>query len=64
MGSGFSKMKKQAKLLEKQLETAREEMKQKIVTGSSGNGLVLLVLNGEKNFRKSRSSQNALIPMM
>ncbi len=51
MGSGFSRMKKQAKLLEKQLETAREEMKQKLVTGSSGNGLVTLALNGQKELQ-------------
>ncbi|GEM_PF-772879 len=48
MGSGFSKMKKQAKLMEQQLETMRNEMKNKQVTGSSGNGLVTVVMNGEK----------------
>ena len=48
MGSGFSKMKKQAKLMEQQLETMRNEMKNKQVTGVSGNGLVTVTLNGEK----------------
>jgi DNA-binding YbaB/EbfC family protein len=48
MGSGFSKMKKQAKLMEQQLEMMRSEMKSKQVTGSAGNGLVTVVLNGEK----------------
>jgi DNA-binding YbaB/EbfC family protein len=48
MGSGYSKMRKQAKLMEQQLETMRSEMKSKQVTGSSGNGLVTVVLNGEK----------------
>ncbi|HEY2810219.1 MAG TPA: YbaB/EbfC family nucleoid-associated protein [Rhabdochlamydiaceae bacterium] len=48
MGSGFSKMKKQAKLFEQQLEMARSEMKNKIVTGQSGNGLVTVTINGEK----------------
>lgn len=48
MGSGFSKMKKQAKLMEQQLEQMRNEMKNKEVTGSSGNGLVTVTLSGEK----------------
>src|SRR5580700_2058993 len=48
MGSGYSKMKKQARLMEEQLETLRNEMKSKQVAGSSGNGLVTVVINGEK----------------
>jgi nucleoid-associated protein EbfC len=48
MGSGYSKMKKQARLMEQQLETLRSEMKNKQATGSSGNGLVTVVMNGEK----------------
>ncbi len=48
MGSGFSKMKKQAKMMEQQLEAARSELKNKQVTGVSGAGLVTVVMNGEK----------------
>ncbi|MEN9343652.1 MAG: hypothetical protein RLZZ453_439 [Chlamydiota bacterium] len=48
MGSGFSKMKKQAKLMEQQMEIARQQLKTKRYTGVSGNGLVTLTLNGEK----------------
>lgn len=48
MGSGFSKMKKQARLFEQQLESARSALKQKQVTGVSGNGLVSVTVNGEK----------------
>ena len=48
MGSGYSKMKKQAKLMEQQLEAMRGEMKSKQFIGTSGNGLVTIVLNGEK----------------
>jgi DNA-binding YbaB/EbfC family protein len=51
MGSGFSKMRKQAKLFEQQLETARKELKNKIVTGQSGNGLVVVTMNGEKELQ-------------
>ena len=48
MGSGFSKMKKQARMFEQQLESARSALKTKQVTGISGNGLVTVVANGEK----------------
>ncbi len=41
-------MKKQAKLLQEQLASAKTELKTKQFIGSSGNGLVTLVLNGEK----------------
>jgi DNA-binding YbaB/EbfC family protein len=48
MGSGYSKMKKQAKLMEQQLEQMRDEMKNKEASGSSGSGLVSVRMNGEK----------------
>lgn len=48
MGSGFSKMKKQAKLLEKQFAEAQEQLKNTHVEGEAGSGLVKLTLNGEK----------------
>ena len=51
MGSGFSKMKKQAKLMEQQLEAMRSEMKSKSVIGTSGNGLVTVTLNGDKELQ-------------
>lgn len=35
MGSGYSKAKKQAKLMEQQLETMRNELQNKKVTGKS-----------------------------
>jgi DNA-binding YbaB/EbfC family protein len=52
MGSGFSKMKKQARMMEEQMEKMREEMKLKEIAGSSGNGLVTVTLNGEKEIKK------------
>ena len=52
MGSGFSKMKKQAKLFEAQYEKMQEELRQLEVTGSAGNGLVTLVLNGEHQMKE------------
>ena len=48
MGSGFSKMKKQARMLQQQYEQIQEEMKSLIVTGIAGNGLVEVTMNGDK----------------
>jgi DNA-binding YbaB/EbfC family protein len=52
MGSGFSKMKKQAKLLQQQFEQMQDEMKNLHVIGSSGNGLVEVEMNGDKEVLK------------
>jgi len=51
MGSGFSKMKKQARMLEQQFEKMREDMKNIEATGISGNGLVTIVLDGDKKLK-------------
>lgn len=48
MGQGYSKMKKQARKMQEQLEKAQEEMKNFRAEGQAGNGLVKLVLNGDK----------------
>ena len=48
MGSGFSKMKKQARQMEQQMELMKEGLKNKSFVGLSGNGLVTVTLNGEK----------------
>lgn len=47
MGSGFSKMKKQARAMQEQYSKMREDLQNKRVTGVSGNGLVTIVLDGE-----------------
>lgn len=52
MGSGFSKMKKQAKMLQQQFSQIQEEMKNLVVTGVAGNGLVHIEMNGEKEVLK------------
>lgn len=47
MGSGFSKRKKQAKEFQSQLLGMQESLKNTEVTGSAGNGLVTVKMNGE-----------------
>lgn len=52
MGSGFSKMKKQAKQFQEQMAKMQDDMKNLEVTGSAGNGLVEITLSGEKEIKK------------
>jgi len=48
MGSGFSKMKKQAKLMQQQMDKMKEQLQNIEVEGQAGNGLVKVRMNGEK----------------
>jgi DNA-binding YbaB/EbfC family protein len=52
MGSGFSKMKKQARMLEEQVEKIKMQMQSTEITASSAGGLVTVVINGEKELKK------------
>jgi DNA-binding YbaB/EbfC family protein len=52
MGSGFSKMKKQARLMQNQFSQMKEKMETTLVEGSAGAGLVTVVLNGSKELKK------------
>ncbi len=52
MGSGFSKMKKQARMMQEQFGQMKDKMQSTLVEGSAGNGLVTTVLNGEKMVKK------------
>lgn len=52
MGSGFSKMKKQAKLLGQQFNKIQEDLQNQRFEGSAGNGLVRVTLSGEKKLLK------------
>ncbi len=52
MGSGFSKMKKQARMMQTQMSQMRDNLQSTQVEGSSGAGLVTVVLNGEKELKK------------
>ncbi len=52
MGSGFSKLKKQAKQFEAQYEKMREELKTQEIVGTAGNGLVTIILSGDHALKK------------
>lgn len=52
MGSGFSKMKKQAKLMQAQFSQMQDTLQNTQVEGSAGNGLVTVTLTGAKELKK------------
>lgn len=62
MGSGFSKMKKQARAMQAQMENLRENLKSTEATGSAGNGLVTVTLDGEKNLKKISIKPECVTP--
>ncbi len=52
MGSGFSKMRKQARMMQEQMSQMKEALQSTQVVGSAGAGLVTVTLNGEKELKK------------
>jgi len=52
MGSGFSKMKKQAKMMQAQLGQIRQDIATQTAEGTAGGGLVTVVVTGEKQIKK------------
>ena len=62
MGSGFSKMKKQAKMMQEQFSQMRDQLSSKLVEGSAGNGLVSVTLSGEKDLKKIVISPDCVNP--
>lgn len=62
MGSGFSKMKKQAKMLEQQFSKMQEELQTIEVTGEAGNGLVKITLSGDRKMKKISIDKECVDP--
>ncbi|MCH9612639.1 MAG: Nucleoid-associated protein [Chlamydiia bacterium] len=62
MGSGFAKKKKQQKMMQEQMQKMQEQMQSTIVTGSSGNGLVEVDMNGEKSVVAIRVKPDCVDP--
>lgn len=52
MGSGFSKMKKQARMMQEQISQLKGNLQNTLIEGASGAGLVTITLNGEKELKK------------
>ena len=62
MGGGFSQMKKQAKMMQEQMLKMQEELKDKIVDGKAANGLVKVIINGEKEIKEIKIDPSCIDP--
>jgi len=62
MGSGFSKMKKQARMMQEQFSQMKDNLENTLVEGSAGNGLVTVTLNGGKELKKIRIKPECVNP--
>lgn len=61
MGSGFSKMKKQAKAMEKQMAAAQEEMKSREVEGDA-SGMVKVKMSGDLKLKSLKINPECVDP--
>jgi DNA-binding YbaB/EbfC family protein len=62
MGTGFAKRKKQAKLLQEQFSKLQDDMENSEFTGSAGNGLVTVVLNGNNDMKQIKINPQCVDP--
>lgn len=62
MGSGFSKMKKQAQMLQSQLSGMQEQLKNSSFEGTAGSGLITVIVNGEKELKKIKIRPECVTP--
>lgn len=62
MGSGYSKRKKQAKALQQQMMEMQEKLSQSEFTGSAGNGLVTLTINGDGDLKGIKIKPDCVDP--
>lgn len=51
MGKGFSKQKKQARMMQDQFVKLQKQMEETEVTGTAGNGLITITLNGQHEMK-------------
>lgn len=62
MGSGFSKKKKQARLLQEQFSEMQKDMVAKEVRGQAGNGLVEVILKGDHKIKSLKINPQCVDP--
>lgn len=62
MGSGFSKQKKQARMLQEQMSRMQDQMKSTEVQGTSGSGLVSVTLSGDYVMTKVQIKKECVDP--
>ncbi len=62
MGTGFSKRKKEAKMMQEQFGKMQQKMQSQEVVGTAGNGLVTLTLSGNHELKKISIKKECVDP--
>jgi DNA-binding YbaB/EbfC family protein len=62
MGTGFSKRKKQAKMMQEQLSQLQHKLSHTEVTGTAGNGLVTITLGGDNEMKQIKIKPECVDP--
>lgn len=62
MGSGFSRKKKDAKLMQQQITQMHQQMSQTEMKGSAGNGLVTITLSGDGEMKTVKIKPECVDP--
>lgn len=62
MGSGYSKWKKQSRMLQEQMSEIQEKMQSVSVTGNAPNDLVQVTMNGEKQIKNIQINKECVDP--
>lgn len=62
MGSGFAKKKKEAKVMQEKFHEIQEKLKNTLVTGSAGGGMVEITLNGDHEMTQVKLKPECVDP--
>lgn len=62
MGTGFSKKKKQARAMQEQIMQMHSKLQDSEITGTAGNGLVTVVINGEMELKQIKIKPECVDP--
>lgn len=62
MGSGFSKKKKEAKMMQEQLSQMQSKLQNLEITGTAGNGLVTVTLTGDHEIKQIKIKPECVDP--
>jgi DNA-binding YbaB/EbfC family protein len=62
MGTGFSKQKKQAKMMQQQISDLQTKMENTEVVGTAGNGLVTITLTGDSVMKSIKIKPECVDP--
>jgi nucleoid-associated protein EbfC len=62
MGSGYAKKKKEAKMFQQKFKEMQDKLKDEKATGTAGNGLVTVTLNGEHEMTELKIKPECVDP--